>query len=136
MKKGTYLRCVTRHGFIQIEGRRYSTNAARPGDTVLVRVDAQDLDLAHVFRPESEALIGWAFRRTVPHTRLRAPSSPPMGAREPARPRDCSRAVWLWLAETNRKIEDSWIGDLIGAICLFIMIGSFWILPLIYEVFK
>lgn len=65
-----------------------------------------------------------------------APHPPPMGAREPARPRDCSRAVWLWLAETNRKIEDSWIGDLIGAICLFIMIGSFWILPLIYEVFK
>tara|TARA_R110001583_G_scaffold188236_1_gene350087 strand:- start:33070 stop:33252 length:183 start_codon:yes stop_codon:yes gene_type:complete len=60
-----------------------------------------------------------------------------MGAREPARPRDCSRAVWLRLAEINRKIEDSWIGDLIGAICLLVIIfGSFWILPMIYEVFK
>jgi hypothetical protein len=76
----------------------------------------------------------------TPDTRLRA--SLPECAREPARPRDCSRAVWRGLTWTkikafNARIENSFVGDLIGCLLLFgLMTAATWLLPLINEVIK
>lgn len=50
---------------------------------------------------------------------LRAPAAT-VEQREPASPRVSSlRAGWRWLLRLNARLEDSWIGDLIGAACLF-----------------
>lgn len=76
----------------------------------------------------------------LPDPLLRA--SLPERAREPARPRDCSRAVWRgipWakLKALNARIEDSFVGDLIGCLCLFgTLAAATWLFPLINEVFK
>lgn len=59
--------------------------------------------------------------------------------REPARPRalGTARAVWRRLKEANARFEDSWVGDLIGVICLWVILfGSFWFFPMFSEVFK
>lgn len=78
---------------------------------------------------------------TLDAPRLRA--SLPERAREPARPRDCSRAVWhglTWknLKALNARIEDSWVADLLGVVCLFAMFfASPWVLALfVNEVIK
>lgn len=43
------------------------------------------------------------------------------------------RSFLVW----NARVEESWVGDLIGVICLWVMLfGSFWIFPIIGEVFK
>lgn len=57
--------------------------------------------------------------RVIPD--LRAPAAT-VELREPASPRASSSlcAGWQWLKHWNARIEDSWIGDLIGAICLFV----------------
>lgn len=56
---------------------------------------------------------------------LRAPAAAAVEAREPASPRVSSlRAGWRWLVRANRRIEDSWVGDLIGVVSLF---GLLWI---------
>lgn len=56
-----------------------------------------------------------------PKPHLRVP--PAAGAaREPAKPRGLPlvvRAVWQRLKRANAWLEDSWVGDLIGVICLF-----------------
>lgn len=58
-----------------------------------------------------------------PKPHLRVP--PAAGAaREPARPRGLplvARAVWQRLKDANDRLENSWVGDLIGAICLFVI---------------
>lgn len=45
---------------------------------------------------------------------------------EPSSPRASSslRAGWGWLIRAARRLDDHWIGDLIGAVCLF---GMLWI---------
>lgn len=51
---------------------------------------------------------------------LRAPAA--TDAREPASPRVSSshtRAGWQWLKSVGRRLDDSWIGDLLGAVCVF-----------------
>ncbi|WP_126975540.1 hypothetical protein [Frigidibacter oleivorans] len=39
-------------------------------------------------------------------------------AREPASRRKVLRAGWRWLVRLNARIEECWIGDLLGAFCL------------------
>lgn len=62
---------------------------------------------------------------------LRAPAA--TGPREPAGPRAPSslRAGWRRLVCWNDRLEDSWVGDLIGAVCLF---ATFYILIVIAGV--
>jgi len=45
--------------------------------------------------------------------------------REPASPRfsSLSGAGWRWLVRLNRRIEDCWLGDLLGVISLFVTLG-------------
>ena len=63
--------------------------------------------------------------RVSPATSLRAPAAAAVEVREPASPRVSSlRAGWRWLVRANRRIEDSWVGDLIGVVSLF---GLLWI---------
>lgn len=51
-----------------------------------------------------------------------APAATGQAGREPAGPRARLlvnlRAVWRWLVRVNARIEQSWIGDVIGAACL------------------
>lgn len=56
---------------------------------------------------------------------LRAPAAT-VAACEPSSPRASSslRAGWRWLVRAARRLDDHWIGDLIGALCLF---GMLWI---------
>ncbi|SLN48125.1 hypothetical protein PSA7680_02477 [Pseudoruegeria aquimaris] len=56
---------------------------------------------------------------------LRAPAAT-VAACEPSSPRASSslRAGWGWLIRAARRLDDHWIGDLIGALCLF---GMLWI---------
>ena len=56
---------------------------------------------------------------------LRAPAATGL-AREPSSPRASSslRAGWCWLTRAARRLDNHWIGDLIGAVCLF---GMLWI---------
>lgn len=56
---------------------------------------------------------------------LRAPAAT-VAACEPTSPRAPSslRAGWRWLIRASRRLDDHWIGDLIGALCLF---GMLWI---------
>lgn len=66
-------------------------------------------------------------------TALRAPAA--TGPREPVGPRASSslRAGWRRLVEVCDRIEDSWVGDLIGAVCLF---ATFYILIVIAGVLQ
>jgi len=56
---------------------------------------------------------------------LRAPAATGP-AREPSSPRASSslRAGWGWLIAAARRLDDSWLGDMIGAACLF---GMLWL---------
>lgn len=60
-----------------------------------------------------------------PDIPLRAPAAT-VAACEPSSPRASSslRAGWRWLVRAARRLDDHWIGDLIGALCLF---GMLWI---------
>lgn len=61
-----------------------------------------------------------------PDPELRAPAA--TAAREPAGPRVVHplRAGWRWLVRLNDRIEDCWIGDLLGGVLLFLAgIGAF-----------
>lgn len=64
--------------------------------------------------------------RPKPHLRFDPPSpvSPGVAKREPARPRVLPplRAAWRRICIISRWIDDSWVGDLVGVICLFIVL--------------
>ena len=65
---------------------------------------------------------------------LRAPAAAAVEAREPASPRVSSlRAGWRWLVRVNRRIEDSWVGDLIGAVSLFAMLWIGLVAAAVFE---
>lgn len=73
--------------------------------------------------PQAENASGWSGGF------LRAPAAAAVEAREPTSPRVSSlRAGWhravRGLVRVNRRIEDSWVGDLIGVVSLF---GLLWI---------
>ena len=57
-------------------------------------------------------------------TDLRAPAAAAVAAREPAGPRVVQflRAGWRWLCGVVERIENSWMGDLIGVICLSVLL--------------
>lgn len=64
-------------------------------------------------------------RAQTPIIPLRAPAAT-VAACEPTSPRASSslRAGWRWLIRAAKRLDDHWIGDLIGALCLF---GMLWI---------
>lgn len=52
-------------------------------------------------------------------------------------PKTSLRTTWTKLKVLNARIENSFVGDLIGCLLLFGLMGAAtWLLPLIYEVFK
>ena len=69
--------------------------------------------------PQAQGAPGWAGG---------VPRAPPAtdAACEPSSPRASSslRAGWGWLIRAAQRLDDHWIGDLIGALCLF---GMLWI---------
>ena len=67
-------------------------------------------------------------------TPLRAPAAAAVEPREPAG--SCAsplRRGWRWLVQANARLEDSWLGDLVGVICLFVIFWGFLFLGLIFE---
>jgi len=69
--------------------------------------------------PQAQSAPGWSGGV------LRAPAAT-VAACEPTSPRASSslRAGWRWLIAAAKRLDDHWIGDLIGALCLF---GMLWI---------
>jgi len=69
--------------------------------------------------PQAQSAPGWSGGV------LRAPAAT-VAACEPSSPRASSslRAGWRWLIRAAKRLDDHWIGDLIGALCLF---GMLWI---------
>jgi len=70
----------------------------------------------HSGRDEAETATGWGVAV------LRAPAAT-VAAHEPAGPREVHplRAGWRWLVRLNARIEDCWIGDLLGVVLLFLI---------------
>ncbi|WP_010142189.1 hypothetical protein [Oceanicola sp. S124] len=70
--------------------------------------------------------IGGHHHRSLETLRFDPPSPVSQGVakREPAGPRVLPplRAAWRRICIASRWIDDSWVGDLIGAICLFIIL--------------
>lgn len=68
-------------------------------------------------------------------TDLRAPVAASVAAREPAGPRVVLplRAGWRRLVRVMNRIEHSWVGDLIGVVCLFALL---WMLLLLGAAFE
>lgn len=55
----------------------------------------------------------------------------------PSLPKISLRTTWTKLKALNARIEDSFVGDLIGCLLLFgLMSAATWLFPLINEVFK
>lgn len=54
---------------------------------------------------------------------------------KPASPRASSSlcAGWRWLTRANARLEDSWLGDALGAACLFAILWMLLFLGLIFE---
>ncbi len=70
--------------------------------------------------------IGKRHHRSLETLRFDPPSPVSRGVakREPARPRVLPplRAAWRRICIVSRWIDDSWVGDLVGVICLFIIL--------------
>lgn len=43
------------------------------------------------------------------------------------------RRGWRWLVRAAARLEDSWLGDLIGALCLFVIFYGVLLLGLMFE---
>jgi len=54
---------------------------------------------------------------------------------EPSSPRASSslRAGWGWLIRAARRLDDHWIGDLIGAVCLFALLWMGLVIAMVFE---
>lgn len=65
---------------------------------------------------------------------LHAPAAT-VAACEPPSPRASSslRAGWGWLIRVVRRLDDHWIGDLIGAVCLFGMLWVGLVAAMVFE---
>ena len=64
----------------------------------------------------------------------RAPAAAAVERGRPAGP--CAsplRRGWRRLVQANARLEDSWLGDLIGAFCLLVIFWGFLFLGLIFE---
>lgn len=65
---------------------------------------------------------------------LRAPAAT-VAACEPSSPRASSslRAGWGWLVRSAKRLDDHWIGDLIGAVCLFALLWMGLVIAMVFE---
>lgn len=86
---------------------------------------------------DPEAARMWAKERAAlirKNTPLRAPAAT-VAACEPTSPRASSslRAGWGWLVRAARRLDDHWIGDLIGAVCLFALLWMGLVIAMVFE---
>lgn len=86
---------------------------------------------------DPEAARMWAKERAAlirKNTPLRAPAAT-VAACEPTSPRAGRRrrAGWGWLVRAARRLDDHWIGDLIGAVCLFALLWMGLVIAMVFE---